>query len=83
MNPPVGHDLPVDVTFDRAFAEAHSKWQDRWEQAFTPDNGYWSGNLPTVTLPEPSWVGKNRTFNAKKAQINVFCCCCTISCILH
>ena len=30
--------------------DAHSKWQQRWDAAFTPDNGFWSGNLPTLDL---------------------------------
>jgi hypothetical protein len=39
------------VTFGTAFAEAHSKWEGRWHQAFEPKNGYWSGSLPTLSLP--------------------------------
>jgi len=30
--------------------DAHSEWQRRWDAAFTPDNGFWSGNLPTLDL---------------------------------
>ena len=41
-------DLP---TFRAAFAAAHSKWEERWQQAFAPRSGYWSGNLPTLALP--------------------------------
>lgn len=43
-----------EATFETAWGGAHDKWQERWEQAFTPDNGYWSGNLPTLTLDEGS-----------------------------
>ena len=39
------------ATFATAFAEAHSKWEERWQKAFEPANGYWSGNLPTLSLP--------------------------------
>jgi hypothetical protein len=39
-----------EATFEAAWTAAHDKWQERWEQAFTPNNGFWSGNLPTLTL---------------------------------
>ena len=36
----------------------------RREQAFTPDSGFWSGNLPTLTLDpgSPSAAGVARVF---------------------
>lgn len=50
-----------EQTFDTAWSEAHAKWEQRWQQAFTPGNGYWSGNLPTLDLPagpEPAGVAR-------------------------
>jgi hypothetical protein len=44
------------LTFNTAFAEAHSKWQERWALAFKPENGYWSGHMPTLSLPGSSNV---------------------------
>ena len=41
-------------TFDVAWEEAHDKWQQRWELAFKPENGFFSGNLPMLELAETS-----------------------------
>ena len=51
----VGNRFAADPgTFATAWTEAYSKWQTRWQQAFTPSNGFWSGNLPTLQLAESS-----------------------------
>jgi hypothetical protein len=34
--------------FDTAWARAASGWEDRWADAFTPDNKHYSGHLPSV-----------------------------------
>jgi hypothetical protein len=43
---------------------AHEKWQERWQQVFTPDSGFWSGHLPTLALESPSEAaaGVSRVF---------------------
>ena len=38
------------AAFDAAWAAARDLWQQRWEQAFAPDNGFWSGSLPSIEL---------------------------------
>ena len=50
------------ATFHTAFAEAQSKWEDRWQKAFDPNNGYWSGNLPTLSLPGPTGANVERVY---------------------
>ena len=50
------------MTFHTAFAEAQSKWEDRWQNAFLPNNGYWSGNLPTLSLPGPTGANVERVY---------------------
>ncbi len=50
------------MTFHTAFVEAQSKWEDRWQKAFLPNNGYWSGNLPTLSLPGPTGANVERVY---------------------
>ena len=38
------------ATWSTAWGEAASKWEARWQQVFTPDNGFWSGSLPVLEL---------------------------------
>lgn len=52
----VARDLP---TFEQTWAEAASKWEHRWQQAFTPNNEFFSGNLPSVEITEPKAPGAN------------------------
>eukprot|EP00041_Stephanoeca_diplocostata_P028954 m.840757 g.840757 ORF g.840757 m.840757 type:complete len:369 (-) comp23469_c0_seq64:3930-5036(-) len=37
-------------TFIEAWDNVAEAWERRWAQAFQPDNGYFSGHLPTITL---------------------------------
>ena len=34
--------------FSKAVSAAQSAWEDRWQAAFTPGNGHYSGHLPTL-----------------------------------
>merc|ERR1711972_309022 len=45
-----------------AWSSAHDKWQQRWAKAFQPDNGYWSGNLPVLSLSGPSAANFSRVY---------------------
>jgi hypothetical protein len=38
--------------FHSVFAEAFTKWQERYDLAFTPNNGYFSGWLPTLNTDD-------------------------------
>jgi hypothetical protein len=38
-----------------AWAEAETKWSERWRQAFTPNNAHYSGHLPTLRTPSASF----------------------------
>ena len=41
----------VDVaTFDKSWGEAHSKWEARWQTAFSASDGYFTGSMPTLEL---------------------------------
>jgi hypothetical protein len=40
------------AAFDAAWAAARDLWQQRWEQAFAPGNGFWSGSLPSIELAD-------------------------------
>jgi hypothetical protein len=47
-----------ETVFAASWKAARDKWQQRWENAFTPDNGDFSGSLPTLTLT-PSTATSN------------------------
>jgi hypothetical protein len=34
--------------FNASMTECRTKWQQRWDDAFTPSNGHFSGNLPVL-----------------------------------
>jgi len=40
------------ASFDQAFRDAKEKWEKRFADAFTPNNGHFSGNLPTLQTPD-------------------------------
>lgn len=40
------------ANFDQTFREARAKWEKRFADAFTPNNGHFSGNLPTLQTPD-------------------------------
>lgn len=40
------------ATFNSVFAEAKDLWQGRFNDAFTPGNGHFSGNLPTLVTAD-------------------------------
>lgn len=35
--------------FGAAFSTARKSWEERWQDAFTPENGHYSGSLPVLT----------------------------------
>jgi hypothetical protein len=35
-------------SFDEIFGEAETKWEERWQIAFKPNNGFFSGHLPIL-----------------------------------
>ena len=43
--------------FAAAWQAAHDAWEARWQQAFTPANAYWSGNLPTLEFGDTDTSG--------------------------
>ncbi len=50
-------DAVADVTrivaeVDSEWERACSLWEDRWQQAFTPDNSHYSGNLPLLSTDD-------------------------------
>ena len=50
--------LAADVgAFDAAWSAAASLWEERWSDAFTPSNGFWSGHLPTLELDTAAAAG--------------------------
>ena len=40
--------ISICDTFSKAVSAAQSAWEDRWQAAFTPGNGHYSGHLPTL-----------------------------------
>jgi hypothetical protein len=38
------------TVFQATWSAAARKWEERWNQAFTPNNGFFSGHLPTLDL---------------------------------
>jgi len=40
--------------FPTAFAAAQTGWEQRWQAVFTPGNGIYSGNLPTLETDDPA-----------------------------
>ena len=38
--------------FGSRFDQAQALWEKRWEQAFTPDNGHFSGNAPVLATDD-------------------------------
>ena len=38
------------ATWLSAWIDAAAKWEARWQNAFTPNNGFWSGSLPTLAF---------------------------------
>ncbi len=35
-------------SFNQTFRETKNHWEAKWEQLFTPNNGFWSGNFPVL-----------------------------------
>jgi hypothetical protein len=40
------------MNFDRTFERAKEEWNRRWQDAFTPGNSHFSGNLPTLVTTD-------------------------------
>lgn len=40
--------------FESVFADAKTRWEQRFAQAFTPRNGYFGGHLPTLETDDPA-----------------------------
>ena len=38
------------AAFTEQWTAAHDKWEERWQQVFTPNNGFFSGHLPIIDL---------------------------------
>jgi hypothetical protein len=41
------------INFDRQFDLAKSKWEERWQAAFTPGNAHFSGHFPILATDDP------------------------------
>jgi len=41
-----------EAVFLQTWNDAHAKWQQRWEQAFQPENTFFSGHLPSLVLED-------------------------------
>ncbi|WP_331733976.1 LamG domain-containing protein (plasmid) [Streptomyces atratus] len=45
-------------TFGAAFSTTRKKWEKRWQDAFTPGNGHYSGSLPVLTNTNDTAVAR-------------------------
>jgi hypothetical protein len=54
--------VAANVTaFQATWSAAARKWEERWNQAFTPNNGFFSGHLPTLDLAGSGDAGAGRS----------------------
>ncbi len=47
-------EAPSLAWFDSEWDRAKKVWEDRWSSAFTPGNGFFSGNAPTLLTNDPA-----------------------------